>query len=130
MAEPARDKRQALGRRAEGLAAAHLESQGYRILARNWRRPEGELDLVASKDDLCVFVEVRSRTGTDRGHALETVDARKRARVRRAARMFLDEEPLPACLTFRFDVVGVTFGEDEASPELVHVEDAFRAGDG
>ena len=129
MADPARDKRQSLGRRAEGLAAAHLERQGYRILARNWRRPEGEIDLVAGKDDLCVFVEVRSRTGTDRGHPLETVDARKRARVRRAARVFLDQETLPAGLTFRFDVVGVTFGAEESSPELVHIEDAFRAGD-
>jgi len=119
----------ALGRRAEALAAVHLEGLGYRILARNWRRPEGELDLVVGNAAVLVFVEVRSRTGTERGHPLETVDARKRSRIRRAARMYLDEER-PEAPAYRFDVVGVTFALDESPPELVHVEDAFAAGPG
>ena len=56
------------GRRAEDLAAAHLEPLGLRIVARNWRRgPKGELDIVADDDGTCVFVEVRSRTGEDAG---------------------------------------------------------------
>jgi putative endonuclease len=121
------DGRLALGRRAEGLAAEHMQGLGYTILARNWRRPEGELDLVVGRDSLCVFVEVRSRTGEERGHPLETVDARKRGRVRRAARMYLDAEQ-PAATCFRFDVIGVTFSPDGGPPELVHVEDAFQAG--
>ena len=57
------------GRRAEDLAAAELERLGLRIVARNWRRPEGELDIVADDDGTCVFVEVRSRTGEEHGHA-------------------------------------------------------------
>jgi putative endonuclease len=117
----------ALGRRAEAMAAAHLQGLGYTILARNWRRPEGELDLVVGRDSLCVFVEVRSRTGEERGHPLETVDARKRSRVRRAARMYLDAEH-PTATYFRFDVIGVTFAPDGGPPELVHIEDAFQAG--
>jgi putative endonuclease len=124
MAEKVVSKRLALGQRAESLASHYLEERGYSILARNWRRPGGELDLVASKEGLCVFVEVRSRTGTDQGHPLETVDARKRARVRRAARLYLDEER-PQAAVFRFDVVGVTFALDDSPPELVHIEDAF-----
>jgi putative endonuclease len=129
MADGVLSKRLALGQRAESLAAGYLEGLGYIIQARNWRRPEGELDLVAFKDGLCVFVEVRSRTGTERGHPLETVDARKRSRVRRAARMYLDEER-PVAAVFRFDVVGVTFALDDSPPELVHVEDAFGSGEG
>jgi len=119
-------KKLALGQRAEKLAADYLEQRGYEILARNWRRPEGELDLVVGSEGLCIFVEVRSRTGTERGHPLETVDARKRARILRAARMYIDEERAKAPV-FRFDVVGVTFALDESPPELVHVEDAFRS---
>lgn len=119
-------KRSALGRRAEQLAADHLQGLGYEILVRNWRRPEAELDLVISKDGLCVFVEVRSRTGTERGHPLETIDGRKRSRVLRGARMFIDEEK-PHATLFRFDVVAVVFSLDEAPPELIHVEDAFQA---
>jgi putative endonuclease len=127
MADRVLTKKQALGMRAEQLAADYLEQRGYKILARNWRRPEGELDLVLSAEGLCVFVEVRSRTGTERGHPLETVDARKRARVLRAARMYIDEER-PQAPVFRFDVVGVTFALDDRPPELVHIEDAFHAG--
>lgn len=117
--------RRATGLAAESLAAAHLEARGYRILARNWRRPQGELDLVADDGGTCVFVEVRSRTGEEHGHPLETVDARKRARVVRAARLYLDAEPRPAA-AYRFDVVGVLFPADGGPPECVHVEDAFR----
>ena len=126
MAGRVHSKKLALGQRAEKLAADYLEQRGYEILARNWRRPEGELDLVVSSEGLCIFVEVRSRTGTERGHPLETVDARKRARILRAARMYIDEEHANAP-AFRFDVVGVTFALDESPPELVHVEDAFRS---
>ena len=68
------------------------KSAGLRIVARNWRRPEGELDIVADDGGTCVFVEVRSRTGEDRGHALEAITPQKRARVIRAARLYLDAE--------------------------------------
>ena len=128
MADKVLSKRLALGQRAESLAARHLEQLGYVIVTRNWRRPEGELDLVASKEGLCVFVEVRSRTGTEQGHPLETIDARKRSRVRRAARMYMDEER-PVAVVFRFDVVGVTFALDDSPPEIIHIEDAFTSGE-
>lgn len=117
--------RAAVGSRAEDLAAALLETRGYRIVERNWRRPEGELDLVADDRGVLVFVEVRSRTGEERGHPLETVNARKRARVARAARLYLATAQ-PAATDFRFDVVGITFARDGAPPAITHVEDAFR----
>jgi putative endonuclease len=129
MADRVLSKKQALGMRGEQLAADYLEQRGYAVLARNWRRPEGELDLVVGGEGLCVFVEVRSRTGTERGHALETVDARKRARILRAARLYIEEER-PQAAVFRFDVVGITFALDEGPPALVHVEDAFQVGSG
>lgn len=126
MASGVLSKRLALGQRGEALAAAYLEERGYTIVTRNWRRPEGEIDLVVAREGLCVFVEVRSRTGVERGHPLETVNASKRARVLRAARLYLDEEKPPAAV-FRFDVVGVTFSLDDTPPEIVHIEDAFQS---
>lgn len=78
--------------------------------------------------DTCVFVEVRSRTGTDRGHPLETVTRAKRAQVVRAARHFLAEETVSAT-DFRFDVVAVTFDDEGAMVELVHVPDAFTTNE-
>ena len=122
--QPSAD-RATVGARAEDLAAALLEARGYRIVERNWRRPEGELDLVVDHRGVLVFVEVRSRTGEERGHPLETVNARKRARVARAARLYLAIAQ-PAATDFRFDVVGITFARDGAPPAITHVEDAFR----
>jgi putative endonuclease len=105
----------------------HLEAAGLRIIARNWRRPEGELDIVADDGGTCVFVEVRSRTGEDRGHALEAITARKRARVVRAARLYLDAET-PVAAGFRFDVVAVTYWDDGRQPDVVHIANAFEVG--
>ncbi len=121
------DARLETGARAEALAVAHLEARGYRIRERNWRRPEGELDIVADDAGTCVFVEVRSRTGEEHGHALEAITPQKRARVVRAARLYLDAET-PAAGGFRFDVVAVTFWEDGRPPDVVHIPNAFEVG--
>ena len=119
------DRRSGTGRRAEDLAAAFLEEAGLSIVARNWRRPDGELDIVAHDGGTCVFVEVRSRTGEEHGHALEAITPRKRARVVRAARLYLDAET-PAADGFRFDVVAVTFWDDGRQPDVVHIPNAFE----
>jgi putative endonuclease len=120
------EARPRVGRRAEDLAAELLERAGLRIVARNWRRPEGELDIVADDGGTCVFVEVRSRTGDEWGHPLETVTPRKRARVIRAARLYLEAEPTPAS-AYRFDVVAVTFDPAGTEPPaVVHVPNAFE----
>jgi putative endonuclease len=118
--------RPGVGRRAEALAATLLEGAGLRVVARNWRRPEGELDLVADDGGTCVFVEVRSRTGTELGDPLESITPHKQARVIRAARLYLDAER-PGASAYRFDVVAVTFDpEGKAPPVVVHLPAAFE----
>lgn len=112
------------GRHAEALAVTLLEKAGLLIVARNWRRPEGELDLVADDAGTCVFIEVRSRTGDAHGDPLESITPRKRAQVIRVARLYLDTEPTQAT-AYRFDVVGVTFPVDGGEPLLVHLRNAF-----
>jgi putative endonuclease len=121
-----------LGRRAEELAAVHLRAAGLEIVARNWRRPEGELDIVAlDPDGTCVFCEVRSRTGEQSGTALEAVDFRKRAQVIRAARLYLSSGEVPAQVTgFRFDVIAITFtGSENQDAQVTHVRRAFETPD-
>ncbi len=121
-------KRLALGQRGEVLAAEYFEQRGYRVLTRNWRTPEGELDLVVAGEGICIFVEVRSRTSIEQGHPVETIDGRKRARLLRAARTYIDQEH-PSAAVFRFDVVAVVFSSDDDEPrEVLHVEDAFQSG--
>jgi len=118
------------GRRAEDLVAAYLQTLGMRIVARNWRRPEAELDLVVLDNRVCVFVEVRSRTGLDRGHPLESINARKRAQIIRGARLHLQTAAeIPGVNAYRFDAVGVVFDPDGGQPQTDHVPDAFSVED-
>lgn len=97
-----------------------------RIAARNWRRPEGELDIVATDlDGTCVFCEVRSRTGELSGDPLETVNTRKQRQIIRCARSYLAATPTEAT-AFRFDVIAVTFFGDGRAPRVTHLPGAFE----
>lgn len=107
------------------MAAQFLQSKGYRLLVRNWRVPQAEIDLVAAEGDWCVFVEVRSRTGVEHGHPLETIRRPKQAQLIRAAKLFIEAEK-PNCAGYRFDVIAVTFSADQETSELVHIENAFQ----
>jgi putative endonuclease len=77
------------GSEAEALCARHLRDAGLRVLARNWRCRQGELDLVAAEGTTIVFVEVRLRQSRRFGGAGESVTAAKRARIVAAAKRYL-----------------------------------------
>jgi putative endonuclease len=109
------------GRSGERRAVAYLEGRGYRVVERNFRCRAGEIDIIARDGNDLVFVEVRTRADGRRGSALETVGARKQARIARVAEAYLALRS-PACSSCRFDVVGIT-GDD-----IELVVDAFRLG--
>jgi putative endonuclease len=91
------------GARAEALAAEFLGRQGLAIVARNFRRRRGEIDLIARDGDTLVFVEVRLRRRADYGGAAESITAAKRARMIAAAGLYLAKiRDAPPC---RFDAV-------------------------
>ncbi|MDT0304659.1 YraN family protein [Streptomonospora wellingtoniae] len=79
-------RRSTLGTRGEDVAAAYLARGGLRILARNWRCAEGEIDIVAGQGATIVVAEVKTRTGLRFGSPLEAVTESKRRRLRRLAR--------------------------------------------
>ncbi len=95
------------GRNSEEFAAGVLEKAGYRVEARNFRTPAGEVDIVARDGTILCFVEVKSRGSDAWGLPEETVTPSKRSRIRRAAEAYLarafPKDP-PAC---RFDVVAI-----------------------
>ncbi|TRX76274.1 YraN family protein [Pseudomonas mangiferae] len=119
--------RQQSGQAAEALARDHLERQGLRLLAQNWRSRLGELDLVMLAGDTVVFVEVRYRRHAAWGGALESVDARKRAKLATAAQQFLQKETRWARHPCRFDVVAISPGDGRSSPRLDWIQNAFDA---
>lgn len=127
-----RDRRRALGAEGEARAASHLVRQGYRIVARNVRAGGVEIDLIAMRRGLVVFVEVKARRSRHWGAGAEAVNAHKRARLLRGAAAWLAErrranDPLVrGASRVRFDVV---VWEPDARGELriAHLEGAFDA---
>lgn len=119
---PAVTARSELGRRGEDLAVRFLCSRGWRIVGRNVRSREGEIDVVASRDGVIAFVEVKTRRTETFGTPAEAVTARKRARIRMLAGRFLSElgEHAPEV---RFDVVEVVPGRKGVV--VRHIEGAF-----
>jgi len=101
------DDRAAVGARGERLALRYLRRRGYRLVARNVRCPEGELDLVVRRGATLVVVEVRTVTQGFLGSPLDSVTAAKRARVAKATRRFLARHRPPHG-RLRFDLVGIT----------------------
>lgn len=115
--------RQELGRAGEAVAAEHLRTLGYRILARRWRVAGREVDLVAERDGTVVFVEVKTRREGSLAPPAAAVDRRKRERIATAARIGARRWP---ARVYRFDVVSVTWSRRGAAVD--HLEDAFRLG--
>jgi putative endonuclease len=118
------DDRGLLGRSGERAAALFYERLGYRVEARNLHIGRVELDLVLRRAGEVVFCEVKTRRGHALGLPEEAVDARKQARLLRAAEGYLARHPTRG--NVRFDVVSVTPGQ-RGDVELRHVPDAFRA---
>jgi putative endonuclease len=119
-----------LGRAAEALAQAHLETAGLRCIARNHRCRGGEIDLVMhdAAAGLLLLVEVRSRSRADYGSAAATIGVTKRRRVTLAARHLLLVRPELRSLRVRFDVVAIdppaTPGDP---PRVTWIRHAFEA---
>ena len=97
-----------LGRYGEILAALLLKLKGYRIQDRNYRNSFGELDIVAQKGRVLVFVEVKTRSSQRYGQAAEAVGIQKQERIRRLATAYLRHHGKDLYQTeLRFDVVEV-----------------------
>ena len=113
-----------LGKTGEDLACAELETRGYAILARRYRRRAGEIDIVARDGPTLVFVEVKARDGRTFGEAAEAVTAFKRRRITRLAIDYLARHHLTTC-PCRFDVVSIHF--DAGRPSIDVFQNAFDA---
>lgn len=111
--------RQTVGRLGESLAADYLTRAGFIVIARNWRCPQGELDIVAQDGGCFVAVEVKTRTGSGCGSPLEAITARKAARLRR---LLLDWNRAHGhrSAELRIDAIGILLGHG-APPFVDHL---------
>jgi putative endonuclease len=109
-----------VGLSAESRAAAFLIAKGYRILARRFRTPVGEIDIVARRRKMLIFVEVKARNRLD--DAAEAVSDRNKLRIVAAAEFWLSQNPDDVTSEMRFDAVLVAPGK---MPR--HIAAAFEA---
>ena len=118
-----RRTRQQVGRRGEDLACAELERQGLTVLARNWRCPRGEIDIVAADRSgpggTLVFCEVKCRSGLGFGHPLEAITYAKLRTLRQLAAQWMRENGVTARV-IRVDAIGVVLLPGQ-QPSLTHV---------
>lgn len=96
-----------VGKFGEDVAVDRLTAAGLEVLDRNWRCPEGELDVVAREGRTIAFVEVKTRSSDEFGDPSEAVTAAKAARIHRLAARWLAEHPQAGVCDLRFDIVAV-----------------------
>jgi len=117
--KPAKPKHLTTGERGEALAARYLEEHGLTVLARNWRCPEGELDLILTDGHILVICEVKTRSTDNFGSPAEAVDNAKANRIRRLARRWRVQNGVAHVAT-RYDIVSILWPPDDA-PQVNHL---------
>lgn len=112
-----------LGSEGEDLAVRFLQKKGYRIVARNYKTPVGEIDIIARDGDTTVFIEVKTRTDISFGYPYEAVNKRKRQKLKNLALLYLKRQGKESPV--RFDVLSI-FCMDNGKKDIEHIKDAFE----
>ena len=120
----AKTENAATGRLGETFAAEYLVRQGYEIVEKNYRKPFGEIDIVAREGGMLVFVEVKTRHASVYGAPVEAVDARKQRQLSRIAQDYLLNGRLSDTAA-RFDVIGVTLDTHNRPAQIELIKNAF-----
>ena len=113
---------QAFGEIGERVAERWLRRKGWRIMQRRFRSGHRDIDLVAERDGLVAFVEVKARKGAEFGGPVEAVNWRKQRELTRSAHVWISRHGRPSD-SYRFDVIGVLVAG--STVRVRHVEDAF-----
>ena len=125
----ARENLRKTGSRMEEIAALYLAEHGVRVLERNFRSRNAEIDIVGEKDGTLLFIEVKARKESEKsGTAAEAVGAAKQMKICRCAEPYLYSKGIdPYRARIRFDVVAITMKEkeEESGPEIRWIPNAF-----
>ena len=116
-----------LGKNGEDCALAHLQREGYKILGRNVRLKQGEIDIIAQDRDTLCFIEVKMRRGAAQGTAVESVSVFKQRKLVKLALTYLKYKNLLE-EKIRFDVVAVDQKEN-GEPQIELIKNAFDLND-
>jgi putative endonuclease len=116
-------QKQVIGKWGEETAATYLENNGYTILKRNLHTAHGEIDIIASKEAVLIFVEVKTRSSHAFAYPEDSVTLRKQAHLLSAAEDYLQAHP-ESGESWQFDVIAIE-RKPGGSPEIVHFENVI-----
>lgn len=112
------------GKRGEDLALRYLKKQGYRIIERNFKTRQGEIDIIACDNDCISFVEVRSRSADNLGLPEDSIDRRKQKQIAKVALAYIKRRRLED-RNCKFDVICVE-DANSVSPKVRLIKNAFE----
>jgi len=110
-----------LGKQGEDTATRFLADLGYKILERNWRYRKGEVDVICSKEDFIVFVEVKTRSTGFFGQPEEAVNKKKQRYLILAADAYVNQKDI--LLEVRYDIISIIIRQPKQT--IRHIKDAF-----
>ncbi len=116
--------RKKTGDYGEDLAAHFLQKKGYTILARNYRKKFGEIDIIAKHEESLVFIEVKTRKSQRFGTGFEAVDYKKQLQLSRIAQDYISSHEM-IDMDARFDVVSIMLSP-ETEPKIEIIANAFE----
>ncbi len=111
-----------IGKNGENLAITFLENKNYKVLSKNYVKNHGEIDIIASFNEVVVFVEVKLRNSLKYGHPLESISAKKVAKLMETANLYITENNLEE-KEVRFDVISILLSNE--AYKIEHIENAF-----
>lgn len=111
-----------IGQQGENLALNYLENKGYKIIERNYRYGRGEIDIIAEKDQMLIFIEVKTKKFGDFGDPIYWITRKKQRQIGTVAKGYLFERNITD-RDCRFDVITLTW--EEGAWKIDHIEDAF-----
>ncbi|KJR40388.1 endonuclease [Candidatus Magnetoovum chiemensis] len=112
-----------IGKYGELLARRYIRKIGYKIVSKNFKTQDGEIDLIAKDNNTYVFIEVKTKKNAAFAKPFENVNMKKRQRLIKTALMYLKElAQTPSC---RFDIISITLNNSAANIE--HLKDVFEA---
>ena len=111
------------GKWGEALALEYLNNKSYTTVAEGWRSRFGEIDLIVKNREYIVFVEVKLRKNSNFAYAREYVGKAKQGKIRATASLWLSSHRTK--LQPRFDVIEIYAPDEAATPEILHIENAF-----
>lgn len=114
-----------IGSYGEDLALSYLKEKGYYILDKNFKTKHGEIDLICIKNNLLIFIEVKSRYSYSYGSPLESVTYSKQKQIIKLCKFYIIRKRL-FDFNCRFDVIEIYLNKKDTSYSINHIKDAFR----